>query len=137
VYVALSRCRTLEGVVLRRPIARKHVWVDYRIVQFLTRFQYQRAQQALPLDRRREMIHRALQEGRPLRIVYLKPSGEKTRRVVWPLELGEVEYRGRQFLGLRAFCGHRQGERVFRVDRILEMELVEREPSEAERPPQA
>jgi predicted DNA-binding transcriptional regulator YafY len=69
------------------------------------------------------MIHRALQEGRPLRIVYLKPSGEKTRRVVWPLELGEVEYRGRQFLGLRAFCGHRQGERVFRVDRILEMEL--------------
>ena len=137
VYVALSRCRTLEGVVLRRPIARKHVWVDYRIVQFLTRFQYRRAQQALPLDRRREMIHRALQEGRPLRIVYLKPSGEKTRRVVWPLELGEVEYRGRQFLGLRAFCGHRQGERVFRVDRILEMELVERDPSEAERPPQA
>jgi predicted DNA-binding transcriptional regulator YafY len=70
-----------------------------------------------------------------LRIVYLKPSGEKTRRVVWPLELGEVEYRGREFLGLRAFCGHRQGERVFRVDRILEMELLEEASSEAEGPP--
>jgi len=122
VYVALSRCRTLEGIVLKRPISKKHVWVDYRIVKFLTRFQYEKAEQALPLERRREVIERALQAGRPLRIVYLKPNGDKSRRVVWPLELGPVEYRGREFLGLRAFCAHRGEERVFRVDRILEME---------------
>ncbi len=125
VYVALSRCRTLEGIVLRRPISAKHVWVDYRMVRFLTRFQYGKAERALPLERRRELVRRAIEEGRALRIVYLKPNGDKSRRVVWPLELAEVEYRGRQFLGLRAFCSRRGDQRTFRVDRILEMELEE------------
>lgn len=125
VYVALSRCRTLEGIVLKRPITAKHVWVDYRIVKFLTRFQYSKAEQSLPLDRRRELIQQAVEQGRALRIVYLKPNGDKSRRVVRPLQLGEVEYRGREFLGLRALCGMREEERTFRVDRILEMELLE------------
>lgn len=123
VYVALSRCRTLEGIVLRRPIQRKHVWVDYRIVKFLTRFQYDQAEAALPVDRRRELIQRAIEERRPLRIVYLKPNGDKSRRVVWPLQLHEAEYQSRKFLALRAFCDHRRAERTFRVDRILDIEL--------------
>lgn len=122
VYVALSRCRTLEGIVLKRPITRKHVWVDYRIVKFLTRFQYEKAERALPLERRKELIEQAMAAGRLLRIVYLKPDGHKSRRVVRPLEVGEVEYMGRPFLGLRAFCHRRGEERVFRVDRILEVE---------------
>ena len=125
VYVALSRCRTLEGIVLKRPITAKHVWVDYRIVKFLTRFQYSRAEQSLPLDRRRELIQQAVEQGRALRIVYLKPNGDRSRRVVRPLQLGEVEYRGREFLAVRALCGLRGEERTFRVDRILEMELVD------------
>lgn len=66
-----------------------------------------------------------MEQGRALRIVYLKPNGDKSRRVVRPLQLGEVEYRGREFLGLRALCGMRGEERTFRVDRILEMELLE------------
>ncbi len=121
VYVALSRCRTLEGIVLRRPIQRKHVWVDYRIVQFLTRFQYQQAERALPLQTRRELLERAAAEGRALEIVYLKPNGDKSRRVVRPVQVSEVEYRGRAFLALRAYCARRQEERTFRVDRILEV----------------
>lgn len=34
-YVALSRCTTLAGIVLRRRIERRHVMVDQRIVDFL------------------------------------------------------------------------------------------------------
>jgi ATP-dependent DNA helicase PIF1 len=34
-YVALSRCTTLKGIVLRRRIERRHVMVDQRIVDFL------------------------------------------------------------------------------------------------------
>lgn len=33
-YVALSRCRTLEGIVLRRPLRPQDVMVDERIVDF-------------------------------------------------------------------------------------------------------
>lgn len=33
-YVALSRCRTLEGIVLRRPLRLKDVMIDERVVEF-------------------------------------------------------------------------------------------------------
>jgi len=34
-YVALSRCRTLEGLVLRTPLAPGHIIVDSRIADFM------------------------------------------------------------------------------------------------------
>jgi ATP-dependent exoDNAse (exonuclease V) alpha subunit len=34
-YVALSRCRTLEGLYLRRPITPADILLDQRIVRFL------------------------------------------------------------------------------------------------------
>ncbi len=48
VYVALSRCTSFEGLVLRTPIRKSHIWMDWRIVRFLTRFQYKKAEEALP-----------------------------------------------------------------------------------------
>lgn len=38
VYVALSRCRTLEGVILRKPLQRAHVIVDIRVINFMKFF---------------------------------------------------------------------------------------------------
>ncbi len=37
-YVALSRCRTLEGLYLKRPIAQADIILDNRIVEFLQSF---------------------------------------------------------------------------------------------------
>lgn len=36
-YVALSRCRTLEGIVLRQPIRQRDVITDERVVDFFSR----------------------------------------------------------------------------------------------------
>ncbi len=37
-YVALSRCRTLEGLVLRRPIRQRDVITDRRVINFFNHF---------------------------------------------------------------------------------------------------
>jgi len=120
-YVALSRCTTLGGIVLKKPALKKHIWTNYQVMDFLTRYQYQKAEAAYPVDGKIEVISKAIENKLSLEIVYLKPSDEKTTRVVRPEAVGEMEYRGKKYLGMRAFCLKRNEERVFRIDRILEI----------------
>lgn len=42
-YVALSRCRSLEGIALKRPFHKRHIMMDNRILEFLMNFKYNRA----------------------------------------------------------------------------------------------
>ncbi len=120
-YVALSRCTTLGGIVLKRPALKKHIWTNYQVMGFLTRYQYQKAEATYPMDGKIKVIRQAIENRALLEIVYLKPSDEKTMRVVRPEAVGEMEYRGKKYLGMQAFCLKRNGERVFRIDRILEI----------------
>jgi ATP-dependent exoDNAse (exonuclease V) alpha subunit len=60
-YVALSRCTTLGGIVLRKPILKKHIWTDYKVVKFLTRYQYEKAEQRRPVDSKIEVIKKAIE----------------------------------------------------------------------------
>ena len=121
-YVALSRCTTLGGIVLKKPILKKHIWTDYKVVSFLTRYQYKKAEQSCPVSDKIEAIKQAIENKALLQIVYLKPNDEKTRRIIRPETVGEMEYLGKKYLGVRAFCMKRNEERVFRVDRILKIE---------------
>lgn len=120
-YVALSRCTSFEGIVLKQPIAKRHIFMDWKVVKFVTRFQYQKSQELLPLDEKIQMLNQAIKENLPISIVYLKASDEKSKRIIKPLRVGEMEYQGKYFFGVKAFDEKRGEERIFRVDRILEM----------------
>ena len=50
-YVALSRCTSLEGIVLKQPLRKSHILMDWQVVKFLTRFQYARSREAMPPGR--------------------------------------------------------------------------------------
>jgi ATP-dependent DNA helicase PIF1 len=121
VYVALSRCTSFEGLVLRTPIRRSHILMDWRIVRFLTRFQYKKAEEALPAAEKRGLLLEAIRDSRELEIVYLKPDDTKTRRRIRPESVETMDYHGKKFEGLRAYCHKRGACRTFRLDRILEI----------------
>ncbi len=121
VYVALSRCTSFEGLVLRTPIRRGHILMDWRIVRFLTRFQYKKSEEALPIAEKRALIRAAIRDGREVEIVYLKPDDTKTRRRIRPEAVETMEYHGKKFEGIRAYCLKRCAARTFRLDRILEI----------------
>lgn len=38
-YVALSRCRTLEGLSLVRPVEKRHAFIDQKVADFLKKYQ--------------------------------------------------------------------------------------------------
>jgi len=124
VYVAMSRCTTLAGLTLRRPLRKRDVFVDWRIVKFVTSWQYAHSEAEMPLAAKLEVIREAIRDHRPLSILYLKARDERSRRTITPEEVGEMHYRGKPFIGVRAFCHLRRSSRVFRVDRILELVLT-------------
>ncbi len=126
-YVALSRCRTLDGIVLKKPLEKKHVYMDWRVVKFQTNFQYRKSEEALPLAEKIALIEEAIAGRFPLEITYLKANDIKSRRIVLPKKVGEFEYMGKSFLGLAAYCMKRKEDRNFRIDRMLEIKQVRKE----------
>jgi len=69
-----------------------------------------------------EPIRQALSEGRLLWIAYRSEGGQESRRMVKPLQIIERS----TGLYLDAFCQLRQARRTFRLDRIVEMDVVQR-----------
>lgn len=124
-YVALSRCTSFDGLHLKTPIKASHIRVDYRIPKFMTNFQYQKSAARVSVDDKFAVIDRAIRARTPIKITYLKPNDTKSSRVIDALSIGTEEYMGKPFTGLRAFCHERQDNRIFRVDRILEIETVD------------
>jgi DNA polymerase-3 subunit epsilon len=65
-------------------------------------------------------LQEAFQTGKLLHLRYQANNAAETIRVVQPLEMGYE--RGHGYL--RAFCHLRQSERHFRLDRIVELQLI-------------
>jgi ATP-dependent exoDNAse (exonuclease V) alpha subunit len=124
-YVALSRCTSLEGLVLKKKILKKHIFIDWRVIDFVTKYQYKLSEERLPLEKKVEIIKEAIERDAKLEIIYLKAKDEKSTRTIMPRYVGEMEYSGRTYLGMEAFCLARQDTRVFRVDRILEIREID------------
>lgn len=123
-YVALSRCRSLEGIVLKRPVKKSHIFMDYRVVKFVTGFQYQHSEKLCSKEDKTAILQKAIAEKSKIFIVYLKAKDEKSSRTIQPIEVAEMEYAGKKFSGVRAYCLERKQERTFRIDRILEIKTV-------------
>jgi len=121
IYVALSRCTSLKGIVLKQPVRKSHILMDWQVVKFLTRIQYERSESLCPRENKMEIIEKAIRNGQTLEIVYLKAKDEKSRRKIRPLFVGGMEYNGHPFTGLEAVCLLRGKKRIFNVDRILEI----------------
>ena len=121
VYVALSRCTNFEGIVLKKEIKKSHIRMDWRVIKFLTRYQYRKADEKLSYADKLALIREAIRTGRDLEIVYLKTDDTKTRRRIRPESIEQMEYMGKQFEGVRAYCFKRGEERHFRIDRMLEV----------------
>lgn len=107
-YVALSRCTSLQGLHLRAPLSARNIMCDERIGEFM--IGYTTPNDTAGKIRRLETAARARQK---LDIVYQKADGKLSRRVIIPLHIkGE---------NLLAFCTQRQEQRSFNLARILEI----------------
>ncbi len=124
-YVALSRCTSFEGIVLKTPIKAHNIHTDVRIYKFLTGYQYKKAAEGLNNEDKISLIQKAIKEKFNLEIVYLKANDTKSTRIITPLTVGIEDYKGKKFPGMRAFCTENKEEKMFHVGRILKMKQLQ------------
>lgn len=120
-YVALSRCKTLNGIVIKKQISKKHILMDKRVLEFVTRYQYKQSNKNLPIEEKIEIIKKAIKERKAIEIVYLKTTDIKSHRVIIPEFVGQMQHNGRDFIGVSGYCTKRNDIRVFHLGRILEI----------------
>ena len=122
-YVALSRCTSLEGMVLKAPVKKHHIRTDWRVVHFFNSREYQEAHQKMSIADKINLIKKVIHLKQSLEITYLKATGEKSHRKVTPISAGVERYKDVQYEGMIAFCHKAKEERNFRIDRILEIKV--------------
>lgn len=120
-YVALSRCTSLAGLVLKKKIFKKYIWMDFNVVKFVTNYQYKKSAILCPTEDKIKIIQEAIKNKSTVNVTYLKANDEKSNRLIQPTTIGEMQYLGKTYIGVRAFCLKRQEYRVFKVDRMLDI----------------
>ena len=110
-YVALSRCTSLNGIRLTRPIKPQDIFTDFRILEFINRYTPLEQQEPLSAYNKHQMLESAIRTRQKLEVLYQRADGNKTRRVIVPLHIrGEL---------LLAYCTERGAQRSFMIDRLL------------------
>ncbi len=123
-YVALSRCTSFDGLVLKRPIRKSDVRIDKHIVDFVTECHFTKAEKLLSLEDKKKKLKLAIKKGQRVKITYLKGSDERSERVIQPIKVGKMEYLGEEYIGVRAHCEVSDMKRIFRVRNILAMKVM-------------
>jgi ATP-dependent exoDNAse (exonuclease V) alpha subunit len=124
-YVALSRCTSFEGIILKNLIRKHHIRTDYKIFKFLTDHQYKKSEMEHPIENKVILIEQAIQDKKEIDLTYLKANDIKSQRVVVPYYIGQEKYHGKAFIVLKAYCKEKREKRIFMVDRILKMEVID------------
>lgn len=124
VYVALSRCTSLEGLILKRPIDQGDIWSDLEVVTFVGNLPKHVPPMQLSIEERAQLIRQALDQQHSIEIVYLNVSNEKSTRQVTPTYIGSMKYEDKSYMGMKGFCHTSQRNQTFRVDRIMELKAV-------------
>ncbi len=124
-YVALSRCTTFEGIVLKRPMAIKDIRMDKRVAEFLTEYQYEISRKKFSQEEKQRIINEAIEKKLALEIVYLKENNQRNRRSIVPKNLRSLQQGGQTHWGVEAFCLQRQEDWIFRLKYILELKMFE------------
>ena len=68
-----------------------------------------------------EILKTAVMQCKEIKITYENANGERSKRIVQPLK---ITYKSKEWY-LKAFCMQKQDFRIFKLNRIVELELLE------------
>lgn len=123
-YVALSRCVSLDGLILTSKIKKGHIFTDGKVRNFINRCQFDDIDHSLTSESIVEILKECIHSGKRAEIDYLKGGDIREKRLILPEIVGNLQYKGKKYLGVRGYCFTRKAMRAFRIDRVLGIKLV-------------
>ena len=128
IYVALSRSRSLEGLVLNRSINDQDIFVDPRVVDFyktqsIPPSTYQPEQEQQP-EEVSLVIAQAIDLIQQVKIQYEKNSGERSTRLLSEIRYSDEYGDSTDPSHIKAYCHERKAERTFKLVRIRSVEVM-------------
>ncbi|MGB0935436.1 MAG: ATP-dependent DNA helicase [Alphaproteobacteria bacterium] len=108
-YVALSRCTSLEGITLKRPLVREDIWIEPSILAFTSQMKTQEIS---------KQLHDLMHQGKDIEIDYIKADDSTCTLILKPKSIEMLKHNDTPYQGLRAFSEHLNAEKVFRLDKI-------------------
>ncbi|MFW5719759.1 MAG: AAA family ATPase [Candidatus Dojkabacteria bacterium] len=124
VYVALSRCRTLEGITLIKPVQARHIFMDARVVQFLNGTSLHESKKNQSEEDKLARLQAAIVNEQAVRIEYIK-DGQSSIREIAPQRIEKMSYGGHDFMGIEAICLRRWDTRIFSLHKVLSVQPIE------------
>jgi hypothetical protein len=129
IYVALSRCTTLEGIRLNKAVKKSDIIVDPRIISF---YNTRTIPEQTPIEPRwpkvvqpaiLSVIKKAVKKKYAVKIRYQNYDGIKSFRRLTNLSFTH-EY-GYEFQHINAYCHKRKSVRTFNLIRVATVKIVE------------
>jgi ATP-dependent DNA helicase PIF1 len=118
-YVGLSRCTSLEGLVLWQPVWEKHIKVDWKVSKFFTEHYTKIAEKLLSYEAKERIVKACIQHRLSIEIKYLNKQNILSHRTITPKLYHYKELRGYYFWALLAWDSNRMEDRTFQISRIL------------------
>jgi len=124
-YVALSRCTSLEGIVLKTKLKKEHILLDKRVVEYIKKLHKKNSELNLSKIDKINLIKKHIEEKNKLEIIYIKDNGDKIKKEIIAVELiEEYKNKGKIFTALKGMKIDKKEAIVFDVDRILKIKMI-------------
>ncbi len=122
-YVALSRCTSLEGVVLKSRLLKKHIWFDPAILDFFNNNILQSAEGII--EHKIKLIKEAIELQKNLSLAYKKLE-EIFKIIIKPLKIKVVTELDKSKIAVVGGYLEQDNynKRLFFLDQILEIEIL-------------
>ena len=93
-------------------------------MRFVAEVQSTRPKLILSQDKKLSLFAKVIEKKWRVSMTYLKSQDITLPRIFEPYEVGTMEYQWSSFVWVKWYCHTQKWERVFRIDRILEIEKI-------------
>jgi len=124
-YVALSRCTSLDGVILKNKLRKEHILLDKRVVEYIKKLHKKNSELNLSKEDKINLIQKYILEKSKLEIVYIKDNGDKLKKEIVPILIIEnYKNKGVVFTALKGMKIDKKEAIIFEIDRILKIKVI-------------